>query len=109
QFVFRFIGNIWEIRFGTEHGRFGDKKGFQHLAELVSRPYRPISGLALQGGNDADFPKTSNQVVLDEQASKALEDSLRDYASRIAKARADNDTATAQVLSAEFKQIAAQA
>jgi hypothetical protein len=96
-------GDIWIIRFGRESGRFpvAGNKGLKHYADLLSRPYRSLSGLELQGTLD-DATEQGFQEANDDESSKRA----RDLAYRIDKARRNSDEATVEHLQLELYQLA---
>jgi hypothetical protein len=94
QFLFRRDAEMWLIQFGTESGHFpvAGNKGLRHLADLLSRPYRPLSGLDLQGlSGGSSRPEHSFQEVDDDEAMATMKKEARDFAGRIEKARRDNN------------------
>ena len=105
EFLFRKEGEIWHVRFGQEHGDFPDRKAFNHISELLSKSYRPLSGLELTGTHDTNTAAPTCQETLDREAYEKLKEAAQDYAQRIEKARRENDTVTVSALEREFQAV----
>jgi hypothetical protein len=105
EFLFRKKGQIWHVRFGQEHGDFPDHKAFNHISELLSKSYRPLSGLELKGTYDTNKAALTCQETLDREAVEKLKEATQDYLQRIEKARRENDTVTVSTLQSEFQAV----
>jgi hypothetical protein len=108
QYVFRKDGDIWIIQFGEESGRFPvpGNKGLKHVADLLSRPYRRLSGLDLQGlSSGPPRSEHSFQEVADDSAISREEQEARELAGRIEKARRDNNPAEVDRLMNELQEL----
>jgi hypothetical protein len=90
--VFRHRGGNWEIRFAQEHGSFPVKgnKGLQHIANLLSRPYRPLSGIELQGHLTTEAEHSFHEVN-DKEAFAKVKKEVDELQCVIAKARRDGN------------------
>jgi hypothetical protein len=105
EFLFRKKGAIWHVRFGQELGDFPDHNAFNHISQLLSKSYRPLSGLELKGTYDTNTAAPTCQETLDREAVKKLKEAVEDYAQRIEKARLENDTVTVSTLQPEFQAV----
>jgi hypothetical protein len=111
QFKLRNNGGSWEIRFAAESGNYPvtGNKGLKHLAELLSRPYRALAGLELQGLSDGNpQPEHSFQEVADDQALTEMEEEAKGLAGRIETARRNNALGEVERLLAELETLTNQ-
>jgi hypothetical protein len=111
QFVFERPGDHWLIRFGTQQGKYlvSGNKGLQHLADLLSRPYRRLTGMELRGRSEAGpQPEHSFQPVLEGDALKKFKEDAREYARLIEQARRDKDKPAEERWLKELRELCEQ-
>jgi hypothetical protein len=108
EYVCRLEGKMWVLNFAGESGRFPLKgnKGLKHIAELLSRPYRHILGLELQGPQPEPVQTgASFQAVLDQRAQEDIEKKIKECQEEIAKARRNNDDAQTEFWIRELRPL----
>lgn len=94
-------GTRWELALDGRRVRVPDLVGMRYLAELLTRPGRPVPALALASRGLA--PRSpSRQDVLDADAREAYAARARELAADVAEAEADNDIARAERLRLEL-------
>ena len=91
MFVWRMSGNMWEIRFGDEHGNFADRKGFGILAKLLRfpNPSIPLTATSLLGlvVQEDSAEHTRQPVVTPEGIAAAKKWLVADYPKELEVAR----------------------
>src|SRR5262249_14919155 len=117
-FRFQLAGDIWEVRFADESGKFRNTHGMQYIAELLRRPNRPTPALELRlrvagiprgskrdsqavedyraqfedSGDDGFQPLSlPGDPVLDDQGLSQVRARLREIDAGIKKAQTDRD------------------
>jgi hypothetical protein len=111
RYVFRNEGGVWLVRFAEEKGRFpvARQKGLKHLAELLSKPYRPLSGMDLQGHTANGRPvEHTFQEVSDNSALDQYKIQAEELASELVVARKKNNPGEQDRLQAELSQLLEQ-
>ncbi|MDM8005330.1 MAG: hypothetical protein QUV05_04150 [Phycisphaerae bacterium] len=108
QYIFRRDGNVWEVRFGDEHGHFRDLKGLGILAVLLARPnpQEPIPAIDLMGGDSrqviVEYPRDKQ---MDDSAMKKSYDRLREIEEELEEANNSGNVQKAATLTAEKENI----
>jgi len=93
-------GDVWEISFAGQHGRFADSKGLRDIAALLANPGRSVHVLDLVGAT-SDVAHSSLGPALDPAARQAYEQRIRDLTEDLEEAEANNDAARAERLDDE--------
>jgi hypothetical protein len=109
HFVFRQEVAVWLVCFAGESGHFpvSGNKGLKYLADLLSRPYRRLSGLELQGRSDeATRTEHTFQEVSDDETRTRVLKEAEDVAHRIEEARRNNDLAAQERWQIELGELA---
>jgi hypothetical protein len=73
-YSFKFVGNIWEIYFDGEHGKFTDQAGWRSIAKLLRSPDTQISALELMETRAADrqvTPPSKDEATDDERPARS--------------------------------------
>jgi hypothetical protein len=104
--VFRFTGNMWELRFGEEESSFPDRKGFHILSRLLRFPNEPVQAIELQGLDPrAGADNQSAQEVLTDEAKRRLKVRLAELNEEIGEAKKNRDEAALTRLGSEKEQL----
>jgi hypothetical protein len=104
KYVFRKRGDYWFLRFGEEMGLIKHSSGMRHLARLLARPDRPLSG--------ADFnPLRQEQGAVPELVSDAMtyhqcRQRFEELQAELERARRDNCSAEDAEIRQEMRQLA---
>jgi hypothetical protein len=64
-YVFKVIGNVWEVRYGEEFGRFKDSVGMGYIHALLAMPGHTISARSLALEEDAQARVANRQDGID--------------------------------------------
>jgi hypothetical protein len=108
QFVLRLNVGVWLIQFGKESGQIpaDGNKGMKHLAEILRHPFRPLTGMELNGGgSQAPQGECTFQPVSDDPALEDYRKTADDLTDRIETARRNNDLATLESLQNELSKL----
>lgn len=104
RYVFRKSGDMWEVRYGGEHGFFNDLKGFCYIAKLLQspNPQKEISAIDLAGGDSLkQGQEQSYDSVADKQAVANLRNRLQEIPSEIEEANQREDIRQVEKLEKE--------
>jgi hypothetical protein len=104
DYVLRLDGEIWEIRFGDECGRFQNRRGLEIIHQLLGRPNptRPLTAIELSG-RPATGGTEEHTVVeaIDAETKRDLQHRLNELPQEIERARRRGDQARALKLEEE--------
>lgn len=109
----RFVrsGEIWEIKFGQEFGKFKHILGLQDIAMLIALPHpqQPVAALDLMRADPkTKHVKSSAGPVMSDEAIRGCEERAADIAKEIRTARESSDTPKVESLLAELAEIQAE-
>lgn len=78
EYVFQRIGNVWNIKFGSEIGQFKDLKGFNYIHEVLIKYPDSIRPFDLDAGKYKAI--VSEGIILDKKEMDSISASEDEYA-----------------------------
>jgi hypothetical protein len=104
KYIFRQEGDWWRLRFADEEGLIKHRRGLGHIALLLARPDRPLSG--------ADFNSLRREqgavpeLVSDAPARRQYREEFEELKADLEQARRDNNDAEVERIQKEMQQLA---